>query len=125
MPGTKYFSHFVSFGYIFLGQCVVWPWFSHSGYMEEQKPLKKGILFEKQDSLASDNTSKLNISLGFPQHTVIASSAYYVHLPVILIYKPRARFAVHQGKSMEVSVPVLLEVLWGPKVYLWFFSSNC
>lgn len=111
MPGTKYFSHFVSFGYIFLGQCVIWPWFSHSGYMEEQKPLKKGILFEKQGSLAGDNTSKLNISLGFPQHTVIASSAYYVHLPVILIYKPRARFAVHQGKSMEVSVPVLLEVL--------------
>lgn len=70
----------------FLGQCVIWPWFSHSGCVEEQKPLKEGSLFEKQDSLANDNTSKLNISLRFPQHTVVACSAHYVHLLVILFY---------------------------------------
>lgn len=52
--------------------------------MEEQNSLKKGNLFEKQDSLANDDTSKLNISLGFPQHTVVASSVHYVCLSVIL-----------------------------------------
>lgn len=52
--------------------------------MEEQNSLKKGNLFEKQDSLANDDTSKLNISLCFPQHTVVASSVHYVCLSVIL-----------------------------------------
>lgn len=60
---------------------------------------------------ANDSTGKLNISVRFPQYTVVASSAHYVHLSVILIYKPRAIFTVHQGKSMEVSVPVLFQLL--------------
>lgn len=56
---------------------MIQPWVSCRGYMEEQKPLEKGILLEEQDSFASDSTSKLNISLGSPQHAVVASSAHY------------------------------------------------